>query len=62
MGYEIKVLDSSVDGDSLKQKVEVYADSESDIPEVGDNWVAGSYVFIIDTQEVKFLNSLGVWV
>lgn len=62
MGYEIKVKDSRVDGEKLKQFVEVYADTESDIPEVGANWLSGSYVFILDTQEVKFLNSQGEWV
>lgn len=62
MGYEKKVIDSAVEGDSLKQKVEIYADSETDIPEAMENWVAGSYVFIIDTQDVKFLNTEGVWV
>ena len=61
MGYEIKV-NSRVDGEKLKQFVEVYADTESDIPDVRDNWASGSYVFILDTQEVKFLNSQGEWV
>ena len=62
MSYEIKVKDSRVDGEKLKQFVEVYADTESDIPDVRDNWASGSYVFILDTQEVKFLNSQGEWV
>jgi len=59
MGARVNVKESTYDG---KNVVEVYADSESDIPDVGDNWASGSYVFILDTQEVKFLNSEGVWV
>ena len=62
MGYEVKIKDSRIEGDRLKQFVEVYADSESDIPEPSENWVGGSAVVILDTQEVKFLTTGGVWV
>ena len=62
MGYEIKVKDSRIENDTLKQSVEIYADSDSDIPEPLPEWCAGSAVIIMDTQDVKFLSTEGEWV
>jgi len=42
--------------------VEIMCDTESDVPEPLPDWEIGSSCFIVDTQEVRFLNSQGVWV
>ena len=62
MGYEIKIRDSRKDGDKLKQFVDIWADSASDIPTAKTDWVAGSIAFAIDTGVFYVLNSSGVWV
>lgn len=62
MGYEIKIRDSRTDGDKLKQFVDIWADSASDIPTAKTDWVAGSIAFAIDTGVFYVLNSSGVWV
>lgn len=41
---------------------EINCDTSADIPEPLPEWSSGSSCFIIDTQDVKFLNSQGVWV
>lgn len=67
MGYRVKTIDSRIRGTSLENEeleteVLVYADTEGDIPEPKDYWASGSAVLILDTQEVKFLNSEGEWI
>ena len=62
MGYEIKIRDSRTDGDRLKQFVDVWADSSTDIPTAKESWVCGSIAFAIDTGVFYVLNSSGVWV
>lgn len=62
MGFEIKIRDSRTDGDKLKQFVDIWADSASDIPTAKTDWVAGSIAFAIDTGVFYVLNSSGVWV
>ena len=48
------------DGKNHIQK-HLVVDTKDDIPEPEENWSTGSYVFIIDTQDIKFLNSSGEW-
>jgi len=51
--------------DNEKQSVcvvQINCDTAADIPTPKTEWAIGSSCFIIDTQEVKFLNSSGVWV
>lgn len=62
MGFEMKIRDSRTDGDKLKQFVDIWADSASDIPTAKTDWVAGSIAFAIDTGVFYVLNSSGVWV
>lgn len=62
MGYEIKIRDSRTDGDRLKQFVDVWADSSTDIPTAKESWACGSIAFAIDTGVFYVLNSSGVWV
>jgi len=62
MGYEIKVKDSRVENDGLKQFVEVYADSSADIPEAGENWAGGSLAYDMSAGIFYMLNSSGDWV
>jgi len=49
------------DGKSVK-KVSVCVDTASDIPTPDPDWSQGSSCLILDTQEIKFLNSQGEWV
>ena len=44
------------------QLVQVNCDTASDIPAPKESWAVGSSCFIVDTQDVKFLNSSGEWV
>lgn len=53
--------DSSGMFSSLKL-MEIRCDTSADIPTPEPNWAVGSACFIIDTQDVKFLNSQGEWV
>lgn len=62
MGYEIKIRDSRTDGDKLKQFVDIWADSSTDIPTAKESWACGSIAFAIDTGVFYVLNSSGVWV
>lgn len=41
---------------------EINCDSSDDIPEPLPEWAVGSSCFMVDTQDVKFLNSQGEWV
>lgn len=43
-------------------KKSIVVDTEADIPEPEENWATNSYVFLIDTREIKFLNSKGEWI
>jgi len=42
--------------------LELNCDSASDLPRPEPDWAAGSACILLDTQDVKFLNSQGVWV
>lgn len=48
------------DGVSM-QLADIRCDKEADIPEPRPEWCVGSTCFIVETQEVKFLNSEGEW-
>lgn len=41
---------------------EINCDTSADIPEPLPEWSSGSSCFVIDTQDIKFLNSQGEWV
>ena len=45
-----------------KELVDIRCDTENDIPEPLPEWEISSSCFIVDTQDVKFLNSQGEWV
>jgi len=62
MGYEIKIRDPRTDGNKLKQFVDIWADSSTDIPTAKESWACGSIAFAIDTGVLYVLNSSGVWV
>ena len=47
---------------SAVKLVEIMCDTAADIPVPLPDWEIGSCCFIIDTQEVRFLNSEGAWV
>ena len=47
---------------SSMKLMQVNCDTSADIPEPSEDWAIGSVCFIVDTQEVKFLNSQGEWV
>lgn len=56
---ETLLLDS--EGNHVR-KVSVCVDSAADIPLPENDWASGSSCFVIDTQDIKFLNSQGEWV
>ena len=58
----IKVLTDSGGNRAAINLVEINCDTSSDIPEPLPEWAVGSSCFIVDTQDVKFLNSQGAWV
>ncbi|MEE5994518.1 MAG: hypothetical protein V3G42_15040 [Oscillospiraceae bacterium] len=62
MAYREKIISSFPKDGELFQEVEIYVDSESDIPEPKPEWVAGSAVIIMDTQDVKLLSTGGEWI
>lgn len=43
-------------------RVDIVADTASDIPEALDFWVEGSMALCADTKEIKVLNSERQWV
>lgn len=53
----------SSDSEGTEKKiVQISVDTASEIPEPETDWGCGSSCLIVDTQDVKFLNSQGVWV
>lgn len=60
-----KVIDNEQDSSgtfSTLKLVEIRCPTASDAPTPEPNWAIGSACFIIDTQDIKFLNGQGEWV
>ena len=68
MSYQIideKIIGNKISssGDFMQIKVvHIVCNSSVSIPEPLPEWSSGSSCFVIDTQDIKFLNSQGEWV